>query len=153
MKRHPYRLAVCVIVLGGLAIWAYSMNRAQDTASSKITAQAVTPKERDELRKKSLEALATAIRSSTGAHNGVYPFVVPRVETGICAGSSAHCKQAKLVDLSQVLSDGYIAAIPSDPSGGRGQYSSGYTLRRNPDGSIVLLAPRTELGPVISVKL
>jgi hypothetical protein len=119
---------------------------------SKLTLAPATPAERNEFRKKSLDSLAIAIRTSLKEH-GQYPFIIPKTETGICSGSSVHCKQVKLLDMNQLLADGMIAAIPHDPVGGTGQYNSGYSLKKDVDGSIVLLAPRTEHMPPISVKL
>ena len=119
---------------------------------SKLTLAPATPAERNEFRKKSLDSLAIAIRSSYKLHEK-YPFNIPKIETGICSGSSVHCKEVKLIDISQILSDGLIAAIPNDPIGGSGQYNSGYSLRKDSDGAIVLLAPRTEQTAEISIKL
>lgn len=140
---------IAVSIVAGIVL----ISQPKHETSNVATVQPTTPEARDKARQRALEALAEAIRASTRLHAGIYPFVVPKVETGICSASSVSCKKAKLVDLSQVISDGVIASIPNDPNGGSGQYSSGYTLRRNADGSIDLRAPRTEGAEPISVRL
>lgn len=151
-KRFKHRKLVCLIVLIGIAVSLYLGTRPPKEITSPLTIQPTTPVARDAARKKALTSLAEAITSSYKLH-GNYPFANPKTETAICNGSSFHCKQVKLLDLNQVLSDGLLPAIPNDPIGGRGQYNSGFTLRHDLDGSTYLLAPRTENGSILSIKL
>lgn len=149
--RSRRRFVVLMILLVG-SILAYIILRPHPKEDLTLNLAPATPAERNEFRKKSLDSLAVAIRSSYKLH-GQYPFKIPKTETGICSGSSVHCKQVKLLDLSQILSDGLIAAIPHDPVGGTGQYNSGYSLKKDIDGSIILLAPRTENSTPLFVRL
>ncbi len=151
LSRTKRRFAVVIFVIVG-SVATYIQFRPHPKQDSKLSLAPATPAERNEFRKKSLTSLAEAIQSSYKVH-GKYPFSIPKTETDISSGSSIHCKQVKLLDLNQVLADGMIAAIPHDPVGGSGQYNSGYSLRKEIDGTIVLLAPRTENAVVISVKL
>lgn len=151
-KSRSKRSLLVLMMLLVSAIFAYVMLRPHPKEYSKLALAPSTPAERNQFRKKSLDSLAEAIRSSYKLHEQ-YPFKIPKNETGICSGSSIHCKQVKLLDISQILSDGLIAAIPQDPVGGTGQYNSGYSLKKDIDGSILLLAPRTEGGLPLSVKL
>lgn len=152
--KSPRRSPVLLGAITLLAIVAGIVMTTQgERGSGSIAAETPnTPAERDDARKKSLEAIAAAIRTSTTMNKGRYPFLVPRTETAICSATTATCRKAKLLDLNQLVSDGTITTIPSDPNGGRGQYSTGFSLRREPDGVIVLLAPRAETR-AISVRL
>lgn len=149
--RSRRRFVVLMILLIG-SISAYIILRPHPKEDSTLYLAPSTPAERNEFRKKSLDSLAVAIRDSYKLH-GQYPFKIPKTETSICSGSSVHCKQVKLLDLNQILSDGLIAAIPHDPVGGTGQYNSGYSLKKDIDGSIILLAPRTENSTPLFVRL
>ncbi len=146
------RRFVALMVLISSSILAYILFRPHHKEFSNINFAPTTPAERNEFRKKSLDSLAVAIRSSYKIH-GQYPFKIPRIETAICSGSSVHCREVKLLDINQILSDGLIEAIPHDPVGGSGQYNSGYSLKKDIDDSIVLLAPRTEGTAPLAVKL
>lgn len=156
MRYTPSRLSrrklffLSALIILGIAV--YLRSRPPEAISSPLTIQPATPADRDEARKKYLLILQGALEKSFKSH-GSYPFLIPKTEIAICNGSSLHCKQSKLLDINSLISDGILASIPSDPSGGRGQYNSGFTIRRDPDGAIFLLAPRTE-GPVeIIIKL
>jgi hypothetical protein len=151
-KRFKHRKLVFLLILVGIGIGIYAHTHSKKEVSSPLTIQPTTPVMRDAVRKKALTSLAEAINSSYKLH-GKYPFTNPKTETGICNGSTIHCRQVKLIDLNQVLSDGFLPSIPNDPIGGRGQYNSGFSLRHDIDGSTYLLAPRTEGGSVLSVKL
>ncbi len=149
---HSSRRFIVLSILFVSAIMVYLVFRPHAKEYSTLTLAPATPAERNEFRKKSLDSLAVAFRESYKLH-GKYPFKVPRTETGICSGSSIHCSQVKLIDISQILSDGLIEAIPEDPVGGTGQYNTGYSLKKDVDGTIILQAPRTEGPEVIFVKL
>ena len=151
LSRSNRRFVVLIILFVSLSS-AYFVLRPHKKENLKLNLAPATPAERNAFRKQSLDSLAEAIRSSYKLH-GQYPFIIPKSETGICSGSSVHCKQVRLLDINQILSDGSIAAIPHDPVGGTGQYNSGYSLRKDADGTIVLLAPRTEGATVLSIKL
>lgn len=141
-RRKLFLLAF--LLLAGIVI--YFRSRPPEVVSSPQTIQPTTPGDRDEARKKYLLLLRDALDTSIKKH-GSYPFSIPKSEIAICNGSSPHCKQYRLLDMNSLISDGILASIPSDPSGGRGQYNSGFTLRRDPDGTLYLQAPRTE-GPM-----
>ncbi|MEO7617515.1 MAG: hypothetical protein ABIS59_01590 [Candidatus Saccharibacteria bacterium] len=151
-KRFKHSKLILLLILIGIGFGVYLQTRPVKEATSPLTIQPATPATRDAARKKSLTSLAEAISNSYKLH-GKYPFTNPKVETGICNASSLHCKQVKLIDINQVISDGFLAAIPNDPIGGRGQYNSGFSIRHDIDGSTYLLAPRTENGSILSVKL
>lgn len=149
IKRRQLLLLILLVAVGFVV---YIRSRPQQEVSSPLTIQPTTPADRDMARKKSLTSLSVALTASYKLH-GKYPLNLPKTETAICNGSSVHCKQVKLVDLNLLLSDGLIPSIPSDPIGGSGQYNSGFSIRGESDGSILLLAPRTEGPTTISVKL
>ena len=146
------RRIVLLLLLLVIAIVGYIALRPHPQVTPKSYFAPVTAEERNQVREKSLASLGEAIQHYRKSHDS-YPFVVPKTETAICNGSSIHCKQVKLVDVNQVLVDGMIQSIPSDPSGGKGQYNSGFSINRYPDGSILLFAPRTENITILSYKL
>jgi len=151
-KRSKRLKLAFLIVLIGFGIAVYFHFKTQKLVDAPATIQPVTPAARDAARKKYITSIAEAIDKSYKLH-GKYPFAVPKTETAICSSSSVHCKQVKLIDLNSLVQDGFLETIPSDPKGGRGQYNSGYSLRHDPDGSMLVLAPRTESQAVLSVKL
>ena len=151
-KRLNIRKLILVVLVVAVGFVVYWRLRPVAVKTSPLSILPTTPVERDAVREKRLITLREAIDQSSKLH-GAYPFVIPKVETGICNGSSVHCKQMKLLDLNVLVSDGFLTAIPNDPSGGKGQYNSGYALRRDSDGSLLLLAPRSEGPTVLSLKL
>ncbi len=70
------------------------------------------------------------------------------------APAAVLCKAAKLVDLSYlVTNDTGLIALPNDPIGGVGAYSTGFAVVKQSDGSVVFSAPRAEDGADLTLKL
>lgn len=152
-KKRKFKYIILVAVLASILGTGFYLRfmPSKDT-TQQVSIQAVTPATRDDVRKKNLAVLATAMKKIYVAY-GRYPFVVPKQETPICNGASTKCKQVKFFDANILVSDGLISFIPSDPSGGKGQYNSGFSIQQDNNGSITLLAPRTEGNESISIKL
>lgn len=152
-KKRKFRriflfLGVALVAGGGF----YFQSAKEKDVTLPANLQATTPEARDTLRKKYMTSLASALKQSYSTY-GRYPFVVPKKETPICSGASVKCKQVRFLDANILVSDGLIPAIPTDPSGGKGQYNSGFSIRQNADGTISIIAPRTEGSEVLSVTL
>jgi hypothetical protein len=110
-----------------------------------------TAETRNETRRAILTELADAL-TRYAQESGQLPVTLSPRDTEICSSRGANCETVKLVDLSFLVShDGYLNNIPSDPSGGYGRWTTGFTISSLPDGRIRLAAPRAENGASISV--
>jgi hypothetical protein len=110
-----------------------------------------TPGARNDVRKTTLKSIAAALNSYT-VDKGKLPVTIPTTPTYICNTTATPCKTAHFVDLSFLYTSGqYMTTIPSDPTGGKVKYTTGYQIARDTaSGKLVLSAPRAEEGAVIS---
>lgn len=127
--------------LAASAMWGGPKTVSQQAAS--------TPEARNTVRREALKQLADAFRHYI-AEIGPLPVKISATQTGICSGSSAHCKKAGLIDPIFLVSAGFLVSAPNDPVGGHVLYSTGYTVGKNAEGKFVLQAPRAENGASIS---
>jgi len=141
-------LAAVVLLLGlalGLKAPAKAPVRAQTAAASPVA--------RNDQRREQLKQLAAAFKAYTSA-TGNPALSVPARQTGICLTTGSRCRAAGLVDLSLLVSKGYLAGLPNDPVGARGElYATGYTIGRDGAGAVMLTAPRAENGASITQRI
>jgi hypothetical protein len=146
MRRSFILVILGIAVIFGVATW-YRSSHQQANAST-----ANSPAGRNDERRIRLSAIADALTSYVQA-TGKFPVAFPAAPTDICSGSSTNCKTVKLLDLTILLSKGYLAAMPIDPIGGHGAFNSGFTIAARPGGGAVLAAPRAEDGATITVNV
>jgi hypothetical protein len=113
-----------------------------------------SPESRNEQRRLALTDLSKAIQAYMNDH-GKLPIKLPDTETGICSAYGPNCESVKLIDLNFLVArtKPYIYHISSDPRGGYGRWTTGYTIQQYPDGSIRLSAPRSENDEEITVTI
>ena len=140
-----YVLAAVVVI----AILAYAGNVRLQTIQNLARPVASTPEGRNEVRQAALKQMSGALVQYVST-TGSFPAGIPTDQTDICVSSGATCKTAHLVDLSILTSKGLLTSLPADPVGGHMLYSCGYSIIRNPSGTVTLIAPRAEKGVVIT---
>ena len=146
-RANKLYLLTVVVVIAALAMYAGKalLQKSQDPARP----VASTPEGRNEVRQAALKQMSLALEQYVSAA-GAFPAGIPSVQTDICVSSGATCKAAHLVDLSILTSKGLLTSLPADPVGGHILYSCGYSIARNPSGTVTLVAPRAEKGVIIT---
>lgn len=142
MKRK--RIVGLVVIAGIVAVSSVGWMIARGNQAAVLGDSTNSPSSRNDQRKTNLASLQAALVSYRAAHNNTLPLTLPTLPTDICAGSSASCKTAKLVDLNFLVNSGSIEALPNDPVGGKGRFTTGYAISRDKTGNIYLTAPRAE---------
>jgi hypothetical protein len=148
-KLPLFVLGAVVVIGGGLYVATVIKSSTKPTVASLPTA--ATPDSRNQLRTIAIKQLSSAIDAYI-ADKGSLPIKLSTAPKAICSSISATCAKAKLVDLNFLSATGvYINSIPSDPVGGRAQYSTGFLIAKDATtGKIVVTAPNAELGAVLS---
>lgn len=140
---------LCVLIGIGLGVTMIATHTGPGLSA---LTQPSTPETRNDTRREVLAQLADALARYATDHNGTLPTTIPPTATEICSSRGPNCETVKLVDLSFLVTQGdYMGNIPSDPSGGPGRWTTGFTITRLPDGRMQLTAPRAETGASISV--
>ena len=147
LRANKLYLLIVIVVIAALA--SFAGNALLQNAQNPALPVASTPEGRNEVRKAALKQMSVALEQYVSAA-GAFPAGIPTVQTDICVSSGATCKTAHLVDLSILTSKGLLSSLPADPVGGHMLYSCGYSIVRNPNGTVTLVAPRAEKGAVIT---
>lgn len=115
--------------------------------SSSVTT--IDPKTaRDSQRRADLNTILNSIYQFAIDHQGSIPDGISGTEREICQTGVDDCEGR--VDFSQ-LEPAYLTRIPTDPLTPAGSNGTGYTVKRDAEGRVVLSAPKAENGKVIIV--
>lgn len=126
---------------------------------------------RDSRRWSDISALMSAIKVDQVDNRGHYLDVVKNIPaasstwvfmigtgTNGCEGSDTYCDTdvtttTNCIDLSGLVTDGYLGAIPVSPDGDGAWYASstGYTLQKKSNGSLVIRSCESENADEIMV--
>jgi len=92
--------------------------------------------------------LATEL--TTDITDDEYHMIGENGDTGCDAGCTAQTTEADCVDLADLVTEGYLASVPQDPSSGTADLTD-YYLMRSANGTITVGACDPEGGVAISV--
>jgi hypothetical protein len=144
----PVAATCAVIVLAGAVFFGGKL--VLSNQPGQVQAAVTSPGARNDLRRKELKSLASAVAAYSAAKPANPRLIIPSSPTAICSSISSVCRAVRLVDLSDLSSRGFILGLPNDPVGGPGRNSTGYDIARDGAGVITLSAPRAENGAIIT---
>jgi len=154
MKKNGFTLLELLIVIAVIAIIAAvvfvalnPLGRFQDA--------------RDSTRWSDVSSILNAVKVDQVDNGGIYSSVVAGLTNdlyytiGTCAvggdaGCTAQTTQAACADLSGLVSEGYLAEIPIDPSSGTAALTD-YYIQKSATGAITIGACDPEGGSAISL--
>lgn len=152
-SKRGFTLIELLIVIAIIAILAgvvfVSLNPAQRFADA-----------RDARRQADVENVAAALKTFQVDNDGAYPATVTALVagsnytigtnvSGCDAGCTAKTTQAACVDLTELVTDGYLGTVPVDPAGGLATETD-YYMTRNSNGTVEVGACDPD-GAAISV--
>lgn len=156
MRRKGFTLIELLIVIAIIAILAVVVFVALDPLSR-------FEKARDAQRWSDVESILSAVKLdqvdnggsyltaiATGISAGEYHTIGTNGATGCDAGCGAQTTQADCVDLTGLVTDGYLASIPLDPSTGTAALTD-YYLMKTAAGAIEVGSCDPEDATTISV--
>lgn len=155
MSKKGFTLIELLIVIAIIAILAAVVFVALDPLSRFQEA-------RDSTRWSDVTAVLDAVRVDQVDNGGAYVASVTALTDdlyytiGTCvaggdAGCTAQTTQAACVDLAALVTEGYLAEVPMDPSTGTASLTD-YYLQRTADGAITVGSCDPEGGSAIEVK-
>lgn len=153
-NRQGFTLIELLIVIAVIAILAAGVFVALDPAQR-------LQESRDSQRWGDVNAALSAVKTDQVDNGGSYVasvaaltagnyHVIGTNATGCNAGCTAKTTQAACVDLSALVTEGYLGSVPTDPSGGTAAFSD-YYLMRSAAGIIEVGACDPEAATAISV--
>lgn len=152
MKR-PLQFGIAALVVGLGVVGFMAVRHENQAAVHRANGPVVSVSDRNDVRREHVKLISEALGEYLAAKNGKMPVAVSSSPAVICVGTGANCKKSGLLDLSFLPNNGFIDALPSDPSGALGRFATGYALTRDGNGNFVVVAPRAEGGKTISAKV
>ena len=129
-------ISIVVIVAIGIALLLYFLPR-------KSVSEA-----RNTERSAEINDILRAVLQYRDDHGGALPESINDSNKEICRSSGEAC--AGLIDLSVLVQNNYLLAIPTDPEYA-GDNGSGYEIKKDATGRVYVSAPKSEEGVTISV--
>lgn len=116
---------------------------------------------RDARRQSDVENVAAALKMYQLDNDGDYPatvagltagdyYTIGTAATGCDAGCTAQTTEAACIDLADLVTGGYLGAVPMDPTGGTATETD-YYMVRNTVGTVEVGACDPEIETTISV--
>lgn len=151
-SKNGFTLIELLIVIAVIAVLAAAVFVALNPAQRFADA-------RNSRRQTDIQNIVTAVKTDEVDNGGTYiaavsgliagsNYVIGTNAAGCDAGCTAVATQAACVDLTGLVTEGYLGSVPFDPSSGAATFTD-YYLTRNASGTITVGACDAENGETI----
>lgn len=134
-------LAACIVIIAAVII--ILVNPARQIAQAN-----------NDKRQQDVELIASALAEYSLDHSESFPAFFSASSTrGICRSSEVDISCRNGIDISELIRESYIQAVPVDPSVEVDAAETGYVVQKMTDSRhFIVAAPHAELGETIEAR-